>query len=244
LASNSYAFKELIDSDLDSAGATGVTKYGTFTTHTGNTTTAHGGIPGTEAGATHNFLTGYTQGTQTFSKAQPVQADISDMESTDIVQFGGLIIAGMKLQQFTLLIYNNGGTLQHAIGGINYSVANALLDKITGASVTLQNTPTGADASTAFAYGGKISTVSTGTFIFDTAVQSRTSLMGTCTTAYNDTGTAFYAGLDAVSHDVNGTTRVRMELVFYKTDGTNFALNTTNIPSGKNIQIQCLAYLN
>lgn len=123
-----------------------------------------------------------------------------------------LNIRGKQLQQFTLRITNTGGTIQHRISV--QGSAGKLHGKINAASATLQNTPTGADASTAFAYGGKLSTTAPSVFIFDTAAQVIDEQVGIGTLVYNSTTTALLASFFVASYDVNGVTKNRLVVQF------------------------------
>jgi len=163
------------------------------------------------------------------------------------VYFGtGLFYKNHKLQVFLFAIKNDGGTLKHAffVNG-NLGTAAALIDKINGASGTLTASPTGSDASTAMANGGKISSADTSRFILDTGAitdqASSTGIVGVVTT---DTGTAVAVELQVENIDVNGTARNRIILRFKnQTSGAVFNLNTTNIASGKIILVPVLIFL-
>lgn len=94
-------------------------------------------------------------------------ADFMDINVTDFR------FLGAQIQCWQFRMRNNSGTLQHQIGrfGAPQSAGN-LIAKINGASTTYTNTPTGADASTAFAAGAKISSANANRIIFDTANQA------------------------------------------------------------------------
>ena len=152
-------------------------------------------------------------------------------------------ILGQKIQGFTFFFHNSGGTLNHRIraaGGVNATFA----DKITGATNGDTASPTGADASTAFAGGGKVSTNRAHGFMFDTAAQTIADLSGVAVITVNTTGTDLSVQLLFENYDVNGTTRVRPLLMF--TDaatGADFNLTTGNVTSGKVIQVPVMGYL-
>ena len=89
------------------------------------------------------------------------------------------------------------------------------------------------------AAGWKIGSAATGNIWADTNDQltnANAELM--CSIAYNDTGTVCYVRPQIVSININGVTRFRLTFQFTKADGTSFVLNTTNIPSGKTLQVQ------
>lgn len=151
------------------------------------------------------------------------------------------MLFGYKRQGFTFAIKNDGGTIKHSIQSIPASTADAATyakDSINGATKTFTTTPTGTDSSTAFAAGGKIGSTLTQTFIFDTRAVESAKVYGTPSVVFNSSGTAVCAKLVTQSINVNGTTRIRPCLFFTSaTDGTDFALNTSNIGSGKQIEV-------
>tara|TARA_Y100000310_G_scaffold105378_1_gene103842 strand:- start:20101 stop:20715 length:615 start_codon:yes stop_codon:yes gene_type:complete len=151
------------------------------------------------------------------------------------------ISPGYIRQSFYIRLHNNSGTLRHFI-----STASAPLNvvdpdyasMINGATATYNNTPTGTDSSTAFVAGLKISTTNTHNLILDTADFSGvdTDFNLTATISDQSTGTHLAPSIQIVSHNVNGTTRVRAVVAFYQLpDRTLFVLNTTNIASGKQL---------
>lgn len=146
----------------------------------------------------------------------------------------------LKEQAFLLRIENTAGTLQHAIcsEGAGVTLGN-YSSRIIGASDVLANTPTGADASTAFVSGGKIGSASPFIFWFDTAAQIPAEAQLLTAIVGNSTGTALTARPQFSSIDINGVTRLRLAFVFQDAaTGATFNLNTTNIASGKVIWIQ------
>jgi hypothetical protein len=76
---------------------------------------------------------------------------------------------GQQWQAFAARLINSGGTLQHWIRDASNSGSanNAVARAISGRSSSLTNTPTGPDASTAFAAGVKISSATSSQLIFD-----------------------------------------------------------------------------
>lgn len=150
---------------------------------------------------------------------------------------------------FSLRITNDSGTLKHAIGAYNApSTAGTWVGKITGASATLATTPTGTDASTAMASGGKISSAVTNRFILDTAQQASATVFLGC--ALNPTApvkTSMQCNIIMQSRDVNGVTLIRPEIAIWNNTGGStwvaWALDTTNIPAGATLRINCKGYL-
>jgi hypothetical protein len=161
-------------------------------------------------------------------------------------QFTNLSLQGYFPNSFTLELYNNGGTLLHRM------TSQSLTDDgdpywRTGLATTSgsrQTTPTGTDASTAFAYGGKIQSAANSNFIFDTAAITSTLAFGICALGANTTATAgIVPQLILGTGNVNGVTRTRLKMRFLTSAGVAHDLNTTNIAHTKLIQVTCLTWL-
>lgn len=158
---------------------------------------------------------------------------------------------------FALRIWNDAGTLKHAIGAYNApATASSWAGKISGASASYTATPTGADATTAMAAGGKISATNTNRFILNTAQQTTGLMFLDCVLGPTaPVTTAMRCSVipqsRAVWDDTLSTpaavTLIRPEIaVWINTGGstwTTWALNTTNIPAGATLQINCKGYL-
>lgn len=170
--------------------------------------------------------------------------DRSDSEICALTDEGPEV-KGQLLQSFTLMINNTGGTIQHRIVGDNWNnVLGSFSGKITGASPSFINTPTGTDGSTAMVAGGKIGSASTNFFLMDTAVQTSGDLIASATIERNSSTTDIFARALFENLDINGTTRFRLAIGLFKSsDGAAFAINTTNIPAGKNIGVRFNGYL-
>lgn len=156
-----------------------------------------------------------------------------------------LSIKSQQFQSFTLRLTNTAGTIQHRITDANGGVLPTYSNKVVNASVTLANSPTGTDATTAFASGGKISTTITNGFILDTASQSASDSLINSTIIFNSSGTALTCSVIFQNINVNGVTRTRPLFTFYNaTTGATVPINTTNLPAGKTIDVTffgCLA---
>jgi hypothetical protein len=155
------------------------------------------------------------------------------------------VFRNAQRQRFIFQIRNNAGTLQHAIAtsGLSDTAAYAgLVRKINAANATWTNTPTGTDASTAFAAGGKISSATNFRFIFDTAAQTANRVLAVQVVALETVGDAVKVFARSASQDVDGVTRNRLVFDFYNA-GTSWTLNTTNIASGEAIYLQCDVWL-
>jgi len=157
---------------------------------------------------------------------------------------GSLAFQGHKFNQFTVEIKNNAGTLQHHICTSHMDAGQAvsanLIQGISGASVTFQNTPT-VGAGTGF--GGVGVGITGGNIYFDTAAQTRAANWSTAVVEYYD-GNAqrvnAAVGFDSIN--INGTTRSRLA-IFLTDDLTGAAatINTTLLPAGKTISIKVFA---
>jgi len=154
-------------------------------------------------------------------------------------------IKGQKKQSFAINLTNTAGTLQHYT---NTAFENTALgnfaDKVSGASASAANTPTGADASTNFTSGWKISATDTERLVANTAAQTVADMIGSCVIEYNDTGTALVVYPVFASRNVNGTTQIRLEIGFRNAStGAKFPLTTANIAAGKVIAVKFVGYL-
>jgi hypothetical protein len=143
-------------------------------------------------------------------------------------------------QSFQLVLINSGGVIKHltkaeGIGGGFGAKSN----RVASTTNALTTTPTGADASTAFAAGVKIGSATTNALYFDTADQYAPTFECVAAVEYNDTGTQVLvtAGLENIN--INGVTRRRLSFR-YTVNGTGaaFALTTANIGAGKSIQVR------
>ena len=172
---------------------------------------------------------------------------IVDNEFTRLGALGGsanrgFFVEGQKLQFITFRLVNTGGTLQHQI--INGNTASVFVDRVNGASSSLTNTPTGADASTAMAAGAKIGSAQPYTIWLDTVTQTIANQIGNITVADNTTGQSFMALLSYISLDINGVTRNRPAIIIIDaTTGAAFTLSTANIAAGEFIVVQIPVFL-
>lgn len=152
-------------------------------------------------------------------------------------------VQGQRFQSFTVRLINTAGTLQHRICDA-FGVAVNCASLVNGATAALTNTPTGTDASTAFAAGAKISTAQTNVIILDVPNQRIADFAGACGECFSTNGTALCVLASYQSFNVNGTTRNRLNFSFFnKTTGAAFALTTGNIGAGFLVQVQFAGYL-
>lgn len=141
-------------------------------------------------------------------------------------------------QSFMLDLFNNAGTLQHAIKGFfGSSNLGNYNSRINAASPNFTNTPTGTDSSTAFGAGVKIGSANPYVLYFDTAAQVDANFNGLAVVATNSTGTTLMAMAQYASININGVTRNRLVIAITTTAGAAFNLNTTNITAGNGIRL-------
>lgn len=154
----------------------------------------------------------------------------------------GFLDGFQKPQSFVIDIVNTAGTLQHKIVGSTANAeAAAYADKITGASSTLQNTPTvgaGTDFTTGVGIVGS-------TIVLNTADQDAATYFGTVVVEFysgNVVRPRPYAGF--TSRNVNGTTRDRLEISLTNDiSAAAFTINTTNIPSTQSLWVRFTGFL-
>lgn len=125
-------------------------------------------------------------------------------------------IAGTEFQAFQVIINNNGGTLQHKIvapgAGETSATTAPLGNLINGASATYTNTPTGTDASTPFAAGGKISSAQPAAFVLDMPGVTPENFVVWPQVKLSNTGAFPPVEISQSSRDINGVTRNRPEI--------------------------------
>ena len=185
--------------------------------------------------ASANFISGNFAkgGSFFFGNAGAAQASV-DLNNVDDSR------GALTEQCFCLYMVNASGRLQHSIyadkgGGGNGHFSS----RINNATNVLTVTPTGSDAGTAFAAGGKVGSAVAHHFIFDTNAQVGANALMVAVLVNNSTGTAVNADAVFLPCNVNGTVRTRLVMQFRNaTNDAPFALNTKNIPSGKYLRVQ------
>lgn len=160
--------------------------------------------------------------------------------------FASVSIAAQKLQTFVLQLTNTAGTIQHRFLNVSASAdAAAYADKITGVSASLANTPSVSGAVN-FTNGAGLVSGATHIVSLNTGVQSAATYLGVA--SYVE----YYDGNSSVPHvmqcitsrDVNGTTRLRLELnLTINVSGVAWTVDTTRLPAGKVLNIRCTAFL-
>ncbi|MAH50903.1 hypothetical protein CMI37_34120, partial [Candidatus Pacearchaeota archaeon] len=158
-----------------------------------------------------------------------------------------LTLKGYKAQAWEARFQINSGVIKHQIGAVGASTtAGSWHDKVLNASQSLITTPNGADASTAFSGGAKISGTSPNILIFDTADQGAIAdaflLVATADYDTNGVNISFRAGF--TSRDVDGVTIFRPEVQVRDDSGAAFNINTTNLATGADrVTMQFIGYL-
>lgn len=157
---------------------------------------------------------------------------------------GNLTLKSALFQSVDIEVQNDGGTLKHRTWA-SYSGGGAPTygSKVVGASQTQTATPLVA-AGVDFAAGWGINAAATNQLHANTAAaQVAVDVAGMAVIVLNSTGTAVNVELTLVSINVNGTTRLRPVLIFTNaTSGAAFAIDTTNIPSGKILVTRVFGY--
>ena len=195
---------------------------------------------GTTAPGTSTFITIDSAGLVTLAGSLTAGDATSDVFNAS----GYLEHQSARFQSFSLEINNNAGTLRHRISNGAYNGAAATFDdKITGATVSWNNTPLVA-AAVDFTAGVGIENANPRFVLFNTVSQTSAAIMRYATVIIaNSTSTAVLVSPYVRSIDVNGTTRVWLGLYFTDNTGANFDINTTNIAAGKSIVVQILGFI-
>jgi hypothetical protein len=121
-------------------------------------------------------------------------------------------VNNQRIQGFTLSIATTaGGVIQHRITASAGATSNYAAT-ISGASNELTTTPTGDDATTAFAAGAKISSATPSVILLDTDTQVNGDFLGLAHITFNSTGTMYMVTDYSSSDNVNGTTKNRLAL--------------------------------
>jgi len=156
----------------------------------------------------------------------------------------GYYIQNQQRQFFKFELSNNAGTIQHRIGSLrDVTQDSAFANKITGATSVYTTTPTGADATTAFAAGAKIASLSPSFVIFNTASQTNTNnWSGFGSINVNESTTALNVDVTYEQINVNGVTRYYLILIFTNAT-TGVAYDLTTLGSGRDIIVSVETFL-
>lgn len=159
---------------------------------------------------------------------------------------GNLQLSGQRFQHFVLTIANNAGTIQHKIESwVGDAATGNLNSQIVGASATYANTPT-LGAGTDFTAGGGI--ISNSFFVLNNAAQTDGDTAGVCTVVSYTGGGALVVPVvhwRETNTNVNGVTQRRIGLSFGNSSNAGGAwnINTTNLPSGTAVIVQCFGLI-
>lgn len=220
---------------IDTSGSTGVARV------SAGTWSANAGISHL-AGSTSADLRGVLSDETGTGPA--VFADGPSMTAINITD-GNLKLNAYRFSFFHIRIYNNAGTLQHGIFADynNPGSASAFATQVTGATATLNNTPTVA-AGVDFTAGAGIVSGITHFLALNTAAQVVGSIAIQAVVTYDDTGTNVRCAPVVHSFNVNGTTRNRLTLYFTNSaTGAAFGLTTANIGAGTQIGVALFGFI-
>jgi hypothetical protein len=160
---------------------------------------------------------------------------------------GVAFIQNLQRQVFIFKIQNDAGTIKHSFEArYGAGLASSYVNKITGAITTATATPSGTDATTAFAAGAKISSANKSVVIFNTASQTnQANFIGSSPIIYNSSGTSLLAVVNInASYNVNGTTAQYLTLQFLDaTDSSLPLFDLTALGAGKFINVAIDTYL-
>ena len=164
--------------------------------------------------------------------------DISPSGATDDT----LKLKGSVIQGFRVRLLNNGTAITHRIGRSDGQPSSNLADfrtKIDGAtSAAATVTASGTDSTTAFTAGGKIGSANPEVFWLDTGSQDVTQALGIWAVANSTLGAVVNVEFYNDSLNINGVTKTRLGFrLTHAMSGTNFSINTTNITSGKGLEV-------
>lgn len=160
--------------------------------------------------------------------------------------FDALFLKDTKFQSFVITIVNTAGTLQHQITAEHPNISGTASDwaeKIVGASAALANTPT-VGAGVDFTSGVGINA---NRIVFNTAAQTVAPMFGIALVESYSGNVGSFCPISRyvfVSRDVNGTTRIRLEIgLNHPYTDAAWTINTTNLPSGAKIVVRVLGAL-
>jgi hypothetical protein len=158
---------------------------------------------------------------------------------------------GFKLQQFnafSIRIQNDGGAIKHLIGAVGSPMtATHIATCVKEASSSPTATPSGPDPTTALASGAKISSASPSVLILDTGHSGSWDAADSAfsaSIAYNNTGTAYSVVSFLAAQEIDGTTRVRLNLkLHHAATGTATSWCGALGSSGDLIDVNILGFL-
>jgi hypothetical protein len=206
----------------------------------------YGGAGGSQAAFTGGL---FKDSTGFFGGTSPTTTGTHAPEnnySSGLFTTGSLAVKRQALQSFKVRVVLTGATLQHQIGNAgDATVAGNFVGQITGAINTLTNTPTGTDASTAFAAGAKIGSASPSILYFNTVnpITAADSVF-LCSIVANNSGTAYNVAAFISSININGVTQARLAIQLTNpTSGAGVNWATALGSAGNLIDVGFLGFL-
>lgn len=158
-----------------------------------------------------------------------------------------LYILNLQRQVFKFQLFtNSGGDIFHRITSqFDNTIASSFVGKINGASINSVLTPTGPNATTAFASGAKISSANTNTIVLHTDAQQYLEwASGTATIGKNEFGTALNVEVGTQVLNINGQTKNYIVLQFFNAaTGAAFDLTSITGTPNKLLNINCEIYI-
>lgn len=177
------------------------------------------------------------------------RADGEGNYSSGLMTQGGQF--GFRLQQlnaFTLRVQNSHGTLQHLIGAVGEpTTPTNVASSVRHARSMVTSTPLGADETTAFTGGAKISTRNPDTLILDSGLSGVWQAGDSAFSAQlslNNTGRVLAVTAYVAAQNVNGETRPRLHLTLRDAaSGTGVPWATALAARGAMIDVTVMGFL-
>lgn len=150
----------------------------------------------------------------------------------------------MQLQGFRLRFRNNAGTIEHCITPVGAEGGSATFDnQISGASSTFATTPT-TGPSTDFTSGAGFANGATHALLFNTDAITQTDYIGEAVIASASNGISnVFCSVATLTQDVNGTNQRWFAITFIDNTGAAYAINTTNLATGKAVEVVVFVYI-
>lgn len=222
---------------------------------TGGTSAASGGPTGQGAGIADgscvwNFTTqttsvGFSQAAQIMGDKRYVNQFTGGVDAKSSGA-ASLQIDAQKWQNFVIQIINSAGTLNHAIEDTFITGAtSAYVDRITGATASLNVLPLNLDTTHGFVAGAGLLAADNSVLILNTAGQVlANSNFSAFVSTYDGNVTRTRVKYGLVSRNINGTTAIRPEIrLIDDMTGAAVVFNATLLPANKSMVITFCGYL-
>jgi hypothetical protein len=208
-----------------------------------------GGISGTFPTFTNLFFeqsTGAGFGAGSTSTSATSHAGAGLYQSGITTQGTQFAVKKQQLNNFSIQIANNSATIQHKIFAAGQTgVAPTWASSVSGDSTSYTNTPTGTDATTAFAAGAKISSTDNYLLVINSGAEVPSDAILFATITLNTTTTATYQVRPTVINlDINGVTQ--NWLAFWLTNaatGANVSWATALATNAYSLEITFLGFI-